>query len=194
MAGPRGGQWNKDDASRVCPRVSEQTPSAQTSSAQAPDSQAPGAETTQTLTWPGVLRLARAGNLPAPRRDERTPEQWRQVLSREQFRVTRKAGTEMPFSSSMCSLFEPGRYECLCCGTELFDSTTKFDSGTGWPSFTQAVRPDVVAYHLDSSLGMERVEVVCNVCDAHLGHVFPDGPAPSGLRYCINAVSLSKVH
>ncbi len=148
---------------------------------------------TETMTWSGVIRQAKAGNPAPPRRDERTPDQWRDVLSREQFRVTRKAGTERPFSSDMCSLFEPGLYACVCCGTELFDSSTKFESGTGWPSFTQAVRPDVVAYDLDVSLGMQRVETTCNVCDAHLGHVFPDGPAPSGLRYCINAVALRKV-
>jgi len=148
----------------------------------------------EVLTWSGVLRTAKQGSPPPPRRDVRTPEQWREVLSREQFRVTRKAGTEMPFSSDMCSLFEPGVYACVCCGTELFDSGTKFESGTGWPSFTQAVQPNVVAYNLDDSHGMQRVETVCNVCDAHLGHVFPDGPAPSGLRYCINAVSLAKVH
>lgn len=147
----------------------------------------------ETLTWAGVIRLAREGNLTPPRRDERTPDQWRSVLSREQFHVTRKAGTERPFSSDMCSLFEPGLYRCVCCGTELFDSATKFESGTGWPSFTQAVRQDVVAYHEDRSLGMSRVETTCNVCDAHLGHVFPDGPAPSGLRYCMNAVALEKV-
>lgn len=161
--------------------MSEQTPSTQT-------------PTDQTLTWPGVLRLAREGNPTPPRRDERTPQQWREVLSREQYRVARSAGTEMPFSSDLCSLFTPGLYQCVCCGTELFDSSTKFESGTGWPSFTQAVAPDVVAYNLDTSHGMQRVETVCNVCDAHLGHVFPDGPEPSGLRYCINAVSLQKVH
>jgi methionine-R-sulfoxide reductase len=92
----------------------------------------------------------------------------------------------------MCGLFEPGRYACVCCGTELFDASNKFDSRSGWPSFTQAVTPDVVAYHADHSHGMTRVETTCNVCDAHLGHVFPDGPAPSGLRYCINALSLQK--
>jgi peptide-methionine (R)-S-oxide reductase len=150
-------------------------------------------ETNTPLTWPDVLRLAQQGNLQPPRRDERTPQQWREVLTPEQFRVTRKAGTERAFSSDLCSLFEPGRYECACCGTELFDSATKFESGTGWPSFTQAVRPEVIAYHRDSSWGMDRVETVCNVCDAHLGHVFPDGPAPSGLRYCMNAVALRKV-
>lgn len=159
-----------------------------------PTSSAEPTATPELLTWPDVLRVAQQGNPAPPRRDVRTPDQWRGVLSREQFRVTRKSGTERPFSSDMCSLFEPGRYECLCCGTELFDSSTKFESGSGWPSFTQAVQSNVVAHHLDSSLGMQRVEVTCNVCDAHLGHVFPDGPAPSGLRYCMNAVSLKKVH
>ncbi len=83
--------------------------------------------------------------------------------------------------------------ECKCCGTVLFDASEKFESGTGWPSFTQPVKESVVGYHADKSYGMIRVEVTCNVCDAHLGHVFPDGPPPSGLRYCINAVSLSKI-
>jgi peptide methionine sulfoxide reductase msrA/msrB len=92
----------------------------------------------------------------------------------------------------MCGLFEPGRYTCVCCGSPLFDAGGKFESGTGWPSFTQPVKENAVAYHLDSSHGMQRVETVCNTCDAHLGHVFPDGPAPSGLRYCINALALDK--
>lgn len=105
----------------------------------------------------------------------------------------REKGTERAHSSSMCRLFEPGRYACACCGTELFDAATKYDSKSGWPSFTQAVTPGVVAYHADHSHGMTRVETTCNVCDAHLGHVFPDGPPPSGLRYCINALSLIKV-
>ncbi len=146
-----------------------------------------------TPTWADVVRLARQGNAAPPRRDERTPQQWREVLSPEQFHVTRTAGTERAFSSDMCSLFEPGRYQCVCCGTELFDSATKFESGTGWPSFTQPVRPDVIAYHEDNALFMQRIETVCNVCDAHLGHVFPDGPAPSGLRYCMNALALRKI-
>jgi peptide-methionine (R)-S-oxide reductase len=92
----------------------------------------------------------------------------------------------------MCATFEPGRYDCVCCGTTLFDSGTKFDSGTGWPSFTAPVTDDVVAYRLDRSHGVRRIEVICNVCDGHLGHVFPDGPPPGGLRFCINAVALSK--
>ena len=145
------------------------------------------------LTWIDVLHAAKNGN-PAPeRRVERTDEEWRARLTAEQYRVTRAKGTERPFSSEMCSLFEPGLYACLCCGTELFDSAEKFESGTGWPSFTQPVTPNAVAYHVDSSLAMQRVETTCNTCDAHLGHVFPDGPPPGGLRYCINAVSLKKV-
>lgn len=145
-----------------------------------------------TLTWRGVLRLAEDGNPAPPRRLELTDAQWRERLTPEQYRITRQKGTERAHSSSMCALFEPGRYACICCGTELFDASTKFDSKSGWPSFTQAVTPGVVAYHADHGHGMTRVETTCNVCDAHLGHVFPDGPAPSGLRYCINAVSLQK--
>jgi methionine-R-sulfoxide reductase len=93
----------------------------------------------------------------------------------------------------VCSLFEPGTYACVCCGELLFDAGEKFESGTGWPSFTQPIRPNAVASHADDSLGMRRVESTCNTCDAHLGHVFPDGPPPSGLRYCINAAALERV-
>ena len=149
-------------------------------------------ESTNVLHWSGVIELARAGNVEPPRRVEKSDAEWRSALTREQYEVARRKGTERAFSSEMCSLFTPGRYDCVCCGTPLFDSTTKFESGTGWPSFTAPLTPDVVAYHLDTSYGMQRVETTCNVCDAHLGHVFPDGPAPSGLRFCINAVSLRK--
>lgn len=145
------------------------------------------------LTWAEVLKVAKSGN-PAPdRRVEKSDQEWRAKLTAEQYRVTRGKGTERAFSSEMCSLFEPGPYACLCCDTLLFDSELKFESGTGWPSFSQPVEPTAVAYHLDKSLAMHRVETTCNTCDAHLGHVFPDGPPPSGLRYCINAVSLKKV-
>jgi peptide-methionine (R)-S-oxide reductase len=144
------------------------------------------------LRWSKVVEIAQRGNVAPPRRVEKTDAEWRAELTDEQYYVTRHAGTERPFSSEMCSLFEPGRYDCLCCGTPLFDSGTKFDSRTGWPSFTAPLTDDVVAYHLDTSHGMQRIEATCNVCDAHLGHVFPDGPPPSGLRFCINAVSLRK--
>lgn len=144
------------------------------------------------LTWDDVLRILEVGNPEPARRVERTDDQWRAFLTPEQFRVTRQKGTESPFSSEMCSLFEPGVYVCLCCDTVLFESGEKYESGTGWPSFTQPREPRAVAYHADRSHGMRRVEVTCNTCDAHLGHVFPDGPPPAGLRYCINAVSLRK--
>ena len=144
------------------------------------------------LDWTEVNRLARDGNLPPPRRVEKADAQWRAELAPDVYRITRQAATERPFSSEMCSRFEPGRYGCACCGTLLFDSAEKFESGTGWPSFSQPLDPAAVAYRAAHSHGMTRIEAVCNVCDAHLGHVFPDGPPPSGLRYCMNALSLSK--
>jgi peptide-methionine (R)-S-oxide reductase len=145
------------------------------------------------LNWNDIIKFANKGNPTPPRRVEKTDQEWREQLTEEEYYVTRERGTERAFSSEMCSLFEPGVYACKCCGTLLFDSHEKFESGTGWPSFTQPIEVEHVAYHKDSSFGMVRVETVCNICDAHLGHVFPDGPAPSGLRYCINAVSLEKV-
>lgn len=144
------------------------------------------------LHWPEILKLAKNGN-PAPDgRVEKSDAEWRRQLSSEQYHVTRQAGTERAFSSAMCSLFEPGIYSCLCCDTLLFDASVKFESGTGWPSFTQPLAANVIAYHFDGPSFLERVETTCNTCDAHLGHVFPDGPAPSGLRYCMNAVALKK--
>jgi methionine-R-sulfoxide reductase len=150
------------------------------------------ATTPAVLRWNDVLAIARQGNPPPPRRVEKSASEWRRILDPQTFHVAREKGTERPHSSAMCDLFEPGQYACACCNTLLFDSAEKFQSGTGWPSFTQAVAPDVIAYHEDLSYG-RRIEVTCNVCDAHLGHVFQDGPPPSGLRYCINAVSLQKV-
>ena len=145
------------------------------------------------LTWNSVLQRAAKGN-PAPlQKVVKSDEDWRETLTPEAYEVTRRAATERPFSSEMCSRFEPGRYACVCCGTPLFDSSSKFDSGTGWPSFTQPLDLDAVAYHADHSHGMFRVEALCNTCDAHLGHVFEDGPPPSGLRYCMNALALEKV-
>ena len=145
------------------------------------------------LKWTDVLTRVKGGN-PAPdRRVEKTDAQWRERLSAEEFRVTRQAGTENAFSSEMCSLFEPGVYGCLCCGTKLFDASQKFESGTGWPSFTQPLKDNVLTYHSDDSHGMSRIEKECSTCDAHLGHVFPDGPPPSGLRFCMNAVALRKL-
>lgn len=145
------------------------------------------------LDWKQVLRLSETGNLPPERVVKKTDQEWKAQLSSEQYLVTRQHGTERPFSSAMCSLFEPGLYACVCCGSLLFDASQKFESGTGWPSFTQPLQDNAIAYHADRSYGMVRVETLCNTCEAHLGHVFPDGPAPSGLRYCMNAVALEKV-
>ena len=144
------------------------------------------------LKWIDLLRLAREGNLEPERKVVKTETEWQAQLTPEQYQVTRQHGTERPFSSQMCSLFEPGLYACVCCDELLFDASEKFESGTGWPSFTQPIAENAIAYHADESYGMVRVETVCNVCAAHLGHVFPDGPAPSGLRYCMNAVALKK--
>jgi methionine-R-sulfoxide reductase len=145
------------------------------------------------VTWDTIQRIASEGN-PAPeRRVEKSDEEWRDVLTPRQYEITRTSGTERPFSSEMCSKFEPGRYACVCCGEVLFDADTKFESHSGWPSFTEPVKENVVAYRVDRSHGMTRVEALCNVCDAHLGHVFPDGPQPTGLRFCINGLALQKV-
>ncbi|HSI44242.1 MAG TPA: peptide-methionine (R)-S-oxide reductase MsrB [Methylotenera sp.] len=144
------------------------------------------------ITWKEVLEFARNGNPKPDQKVVKTDQEWHQQLSDEQYRVTRQAGTERAFSSALCNLFEPGIYSCLCCGTLLFDATEKFDSGTGWPSFSQPIKENAIAYRLDNAHGMARVETVCNTCDAHLGHVFPDGPGRSGLRYCMNAVALQK--
>ena len=143
-------------------------------------------------TWNDILELSIDGSPVPDRRDERSEDEWRAVLTPDQFRITRQHGTESPFSSDMCELIEPGAYACVCCETPLFDSTEKFESGTGWPSFTQPTKENAIAYHQDDSHGMRRIEALCNTCDAHLGHVFPDGPEPSGLRYCINAEALRK--
>lgn len=144
------------------------------------------------IDWTEVLRRARDGN-PAPaRKVEKSTAEWRAQLSPERYEVTRQAATERPFSSALCHKFEPGRYHCTCCGELLFDANTKFDSGTGWPSFSQPASDAAIAYVMDESHGMRRIETVCNVCKAHLGHVFPDGPPPSGLRYCMNALALER--
>ncbi len=144
------------------------------------------------LTWKDIVNFSVNQNLQPEQRVEKTNEEWKSLLTEQQFRITRLSGTEMPHTGALCSSYEPGIYSCVCCENQLFDSNIKFESGTGWPSFTQPIRPNAIKYKKDTTHGMVRVEIQCNNCDSHLGHIFPDGPEPSGLRYCVNSESLQK--
>ena len=124
------------------------------------------------------------------KRIEKTAAEWQAQLTPEQYAICRGKGTERAFTGEFYDCHDDGTYRCACCGNELFNSESKFDSGTGWPSFYQPIDSDAVRTNEDRSHGMSRTEVVCAACDAHLGHVFPDGPDPTGLRFCINSVSL----
>lgn len=143
------------------------------------------------LKWKDVLKLAREGNHEPNYRVRKSPREWRDLLDKDVFAITRLSATERPFSSEMCEAFTPGLYACACCAQELFDSGQKFESASGWPSFDQPLQANAIAYFEDGSHGMQRIEVKCNVCDAHLGHVFPDGKTETGLRYCINGKAIT---
>ncbi len=142
------------------------------------------------LTWKEIISFTVNGNPTPDTRVEKLEAEWKELLTEKQFTITRKKGTERPNSGALCSIYDEGKYNCVCCNTPLFDSKIKYDSSSGWPSFTQPIKENAIKYHKDISFGMIRVEVMCNTCDGHLGHVFPDGPVPSGLRYCINSESM----
>ena len=125
-----------------------------------------------------------------PNKVEKTEAEWRASLDDERYRVLRQKGTEAPFTGEYDHVFEPGTYRCAGCGAELFDSDAKYDSGCGWPAFSAPADPEAIDEETDTSHGMVRTEVMCAACGGHLGHVFPDGPHPTGLRYCINSASL----
>jgi len=145
------------------------------------------------LRWIDVLKFAKYSNPEPYRRVAKTDAEWQAQLTPAQFNILRQKGTEPPYRNAYCRTYEPGVYACAGCGSLLFNSTEKYHAISGWPSFTQPITKGALKYFFDDSHHMHRIEVQCNVCDGHLGHVFPDGPEPSGLRYCINSGSITRI-
>ena len=144
------------------------------------------------LRWKDIIYYAKYSDPEPYQKVEKTEEEWRQQLTPAQYRVMREKGTEPPYRNAYCRSYEPGRYTCVGCGSLLFHSTEKYHAISGWPSFTQPATRGALRYAFDYSHHMERIEALCNVCGCHLGHVFPDGPQPGGLRYCINSECLHR--
>jgi peptide-methionine (R)-S-oxide reductase len=142
------------------------------------------------LRWVDIIKFAKYGNPEPPRRVHKSTAEWQAQLTSAQYGVLRQRATEPPYRNAYCRTYEPGLYACAGCGSLLFDATAKYHAISGWPSFTQPLAKNAVRYAFDDSHHMQRVEVCCNCCEGHLGHVFPDGPEPSGVRYCINSESL----
>ncbi|WP_426058634.1 peptide-methionine (R)-S-oxide reductase MsrB [Hymenobacter sp. B1770] len=149
--------------------------------------------TPPVLRWKDIVIFAKYGNPEPPRRVEHPEAEWARLLTPDQYQVLRQHATEPPYRNAYCRSYEPGEYVCAGCGSQLFAATEKYHAISGWPSFRQPRAPNAIRYAFDDSFSMQRIEARCNVCDGHLGHVFPDGPAPGGLRYCMNSASLKRL-